>query len=80
MYLRGTKLGVIEEKSGFGSAVTWINMTAGSLSSEATYVSFSNVTVADFGASAASDDGVTERDVIFPLRRLLANNKFITKR
>ena len=31
------------------------------------YVSFSKVTAADFGASTASDDGVTERDVIFPL-------------
>lgn len=32
-----------------------------------TDVSFSNVTVALWGLSAASDAGVTERDVIFPL-------------
>jgi hypothetical protein len=31
------------------------------------YVSFSKVTAADFGASAASDEGVTEREVILPL-------------
>ena len=32
-----------------------------------TYVSFSNVTVALCGLSAASDVGVTEREVILPL-------------
>jgi hypothetical protein len=31
------------------------------------YVSFSKVTDADFAASAASDEGVTEREVILPL-------------
>jgi hypothetical protein len=31
------------------------------------YVSFSKVTAADFAASAASDEGVTEREVILPL-------------
>ena len=31
------------------------------------YVSFSNVTAADCGASAASDEGVTDREVILPL-------------
>ncbi len=68
MNLRRPKLGVIKEKCGFGSAITGVRWSADSLSNEATYVSFSNVTVADFGASAASDNGVTERDVIFPLR------------
>lgn len=32
-----------------------------------THVSFSKVTVADFGLSAASEVGVTDREVIFPL-------------
>ena len=31
------------------------------------YVSFSNVTVADLGLSAASELGVTESDLILPL-------------
>ena len=31
------------------------------------YVSFSNVTVADLGLSGASEAGVTEREVILPL-------------
>jgi len=34
-----------------------------------THVSFSKVTEADFAESAASDVGVTESDVIFPLRQ-----------
>ena len=37
------------------------------VSAKNTYVSFSKVTVADFAASAASDEGVTEREVILPL-------------
>ncbi len=43
-----------------------INLLTRPMSGSA-YVSFSKVTDADFGASAASDDGVTEMDVIFPL-------------
>jgi hypothetical protein len=39
-----------------------------------THVSFSKVTDADFGASGASDEGVTEREVIFPLEILSAYN------
>jgi hypothetical protein len=34
------------------------------------HVSFSKVTVALFGLSAASDAGVTEREVIFPLPKV----------
>ena len=32
-----------------------------------TYVSFSKVTVADFGLSGASEAGVTDKEVILPL-------------
>lgn len=39
----------------------------GSVMPRPAYVSFSKVTDADFGASTASDEGVTEIDVIFPL-------------
>ena len=41
-----------------------VSLKAGMLGT--THVSFSNVTDADFDASAASDVGVTERVVIFP--------------
>lgn len=34
---------------------------------DASYVSFSKVTVADLGELGASEVGVTEREVIFPL-------------
>lgn len=37
-----------------------------------TYVSFSKVTLADCSASAESEEGVTESDVIFPLKNALA--------
>ena len=70
MNLRGTELGIVEEKSSFGSAVVGISIDAGRLNSRTAHVSFSNVTDADLGASAASEDGVTEREVIFPLRRM----------
>lgn len=71
MDLRLAELSAIEEQCGFGGAiavsdswslfrhyVTWT-----------TYVSFSNVTVADLGLSAVEDSGVTEREVIFPLEK-----------
>ena len=36
-----------------------------------TNVSFSKVTVADFGLSDAPDSGVTDRDVILPLETVM---------
>jgi hypothetical protein len=54
-------------------------MIAGSLNRAPAYVSFSNVTDADFGASAASEDGVTDREVIFPLRRMSVTGIVTTK-
>jgi hypothetical protein len=36
---------------------------------EVAYVSFSKVTVADLLASALPEEGVREREVIFPLRK-----------
>jgi hypothetical protein len=67
MNLRWTKLSIVEKKGRFGSAVTIVRIL-GNFTMIQSYVSFSKVTVADFGASAASDEGVTESDVIFPLQ------------
>jgi len=72
--LGGAELGAIEKEGGFGSAgeeVSWNNFdgVGRRLGSQGwTYVSFSKVTVADLGLSGESEVGVTEREVIFPLK------------
>ncbi len=69
MDLRLSKLSAVEKQRGFGSPVALLDScsTFGGAWGEVTYVSFSNVTVADFWLSAAEDSGVTEIEVIFPL-------------
>lgn len=67
MNLRGTQLGIVEEQGGFGGTVVRVSLMKNRMMAAPSYVSFSKLTDADFGASAASDDGVTEREFIFPL-------------
>lgn len=66
MDLGRAKLSVVEQQGGFGSTVTIVRYVV-DCNRQHPYVSFSKVTVADCGASAASDEGVTEREVILPL-------------
>jgi hypothetical protein len=66
MDLGRAQLRVVKEQGRFGCTVTIVRYVVDCDAKNA-YVSFSNVTAADFGASAASDEGVTDREVILPL-------------
>lgn len=64
LHLGCSELGVVEEESGLGGSGVVISMDSANGELGRTYVSFSNVTVADWVPSAP---GVTESEVIFPL-------------
>ena len=72
--LRRAELGVVEEEGGLGGTRCFQCQVSAfhilhvwELFIGGANVSFSKVTVADFGLSVASEVGVTEREVIFPL-------------
>ena len=71
--MRVAESSVVEKEGSFcGSRISLADALA--IAGGETDDSFSNVTVAVFGLSAASEDGVTEMFVIFPL---LANVSII---
>jgi hypothetical protein len=78
LHLRGAQLGFIKKKSSFGgpAAREKSDIIAESDLTRAidadTHVSFSKVTVADFGAFSSAETGVTVKLVIFPLFNKLA--------
>ena len=66
MDLGRAQLRIVKQQGRFGSTVTIVRYVD-DCDAQNAYVSFSKVTAADFGASAASDEGVTDREVILPL-------------
>ena len=67
LHLRRSELGVVE-KEGRLCSTARRERNVHRERCDGSYVSFSKVTVADLGALGPSDVGVTEREVIFPLK------------